>query len=153
MNEITTFAKVAGYLFVLYLIFTVPYEMQPYLNVAIGAAIVAAGVFYVFVPMKRVKGILHEDLPSYSKAFGYLTLPFGLAIILVTVWTEFGIITDVLTALIISLFLVSVAILNNSYRKRSGYKRKSLSECWLGLKNLVKIKVHEFCEALNSNKF
>ena len=90
----------------------------------LGGIILVMGIYLIFRPLKKVKGIRHEYLPAYSKKFGALCLPCSGYLIFHAIDTNTDLIKAspivyVLLLLIAAFSAALMIVLQLTYRKKS----------------------------------
>jgi len=98
-------------------------NIQIYGSLIFGAVCFVSGIYYMFIPMKKAKGIRHEDLPAFSKASGALRLPVGAGVLFLGINEKFDMFYSTF-ALVFPLavsffFIVALNVLSVIYRRRN----------------------------------
>lgn len=101
----------------------IPYEMQDYVLLISGSVCLVMGFYHLIIPFKTINGIRHEDLPAYSKAVGFLMLPIGICMILISINTILNIFdnifANVLPVIVIIFSCIALQVLFLIYKKRN----------------------------------
>ena len=89
----------------------------------IGATSFAVGIYYMFIPMKRAKGIRDEDLPAFSKASGVLLLLVGASTLFILFNEKFDMFDSDLAAVfplaVFAFCFAAQLVLSIIYKKRN----------------------------------